>query len=103
MSRFRFVYFDAAGTLISPHPSVGEVYLEAGAPLGLLATPEGLNRAFTRAWIHYTQGGPGGPMSAIADEAATRGITLGEAQAILPPIMAGIERMSPRPPSGAIR
>lgn len=72
MSRFRFVYFDAAGTLISPHPSVGEVYLEAGAPLGLVATPEGLNRAFTRAWIHYTQGGPGGPMSAIADEATTR-------------------------------
>ena len=72
MSRFRFVYFDAAGTLISPHPSVGEVYLEAGAPLGLVATPEGLNRAFARAWMRYTQGGSGGPMSAVADEATTR-------------------------------
>lgn len=72
MSRFRFVYFDAAGTLISPHPSVGEVYLEAGAPLGLVSTPEGLNRAFARAWMRYTQGGPGGPMSAVADEASTR-------------------------------
>ncbi|MFO0723520.1 MAG: HAD-IA family hydrolase [Myxococcota bacterium] len=72
MSRFRFVYFDAAGTLIAPHPSVGQVYLEAGAPHGLAVSGEQLDRAFGPAWMRWTQVGAGGPMSAIADEAATK-------------------------------
>lgn len=65
------VYFDVGGTLIAPHPSVGEVYAQAGAPHGLTATPQDLDDAFRRAWPLWTRPDRGGPMSAIADEATT--------------------------------
>lgn len=76
----KFVYFDAAGTLIAPHPSVGSVYARAGAKHGLQVTPERLQLAFRNVWMKYTQPEAGGPMSAIADEATTyawwRGLVL---------------------------
>ena len=50
----RFIFFDAAGTLIRPHPSVGAVYASAGRPFGLDAPPEALSRAFARRFSSYT-------------------------------------------------
>lgn len=46
----RFVYFDVGGTLLDPTPSVGRVYAEAGAPLGLLASASDIEAAFRRQW-----------------------------------------------------
>lgn len=68
----RFAYFDAAGTIISPHPSVGSVYASAGAPHGLTVTPAELEAAFRSSWMAWTKPEAGGPMSAVADEATTR-------------------------------
>lgn len=48
------VYFDVGGTLIDPHPSVGDVYAEAGRPYGLKASPEALGLAFRDAWRRRT-------------------------------------------------
>lgn len=45
-----FVFFDAGGTLIRPHPSVGAVYATAGARFGLAARPDDLTRAFSSAF-----------------------------------------------------
>lgn len=46
----RFAYFDAGGTLLTPYPSVGEVYAAAGRAHGLTATAPELQRAFRAAW-----------------------------------------------------
>lgn len=48
------VYFDVGGTILAPHPSVGAVYAAAGAPYGLTAPPEALDRAFAAAWAART-------------------------------------------------
>lgn len=66
-----FVYFDVGGTLIEPHPSVGEVYAAAGRPHGLEVEPQALDDAFRRAWSQWTRPDRGGPMSAVADAHAT--------------------------------
>lgn len=45
------VTFDAGGTLIEPHPSVGHVYAEVAAHHGWgNVAPEALNRQFAAAW-----------------------------------------------------
>ena len=49
----RFVFFDAAGTLFEPHPSVGAVYAASGRALGLTASPEALNHAFSKRFSTY--------------------------------------------------
>ena len=67
----RFVYFDVAGTMIAPHPSVGDVYAAAGQPHGLHVAPADLDAAFRRAWHEWTKPDRGGPMSAVADADAT--------------------------------
>lgn len=79
----RFAYFDAAGTLIKPHPSVGTVYARAGAPFGLSASAAELETAFRSVWPVYTQPALGGPMSAVADEASTRAWWRGLLHAVL--------------------
>ncbi len=67
----RFVYFDVGGTLIAPHPSVGEVYAAAGRPHGLQMDAASLDDAFRRAWPLWTRPDRGGPMSAVADAEST--------------------------------
>lgn len=52
----RFAYFDAGGTMISPHPSVGGVYAAAGRRFGLAASPDELERAFRAAWKRRGRG-----------------------------------------------
>jgi putative hydrolase of the HAD superfamily len=46
----RAVTFDAAGTLIAPHPSVGTVYAEVAAAFGLERDAADLERAFLPAF-----------------------------------------------------
>ena len=46
----RAVTFDAAGTLIAPHPSVGAVYAEVATAFGLERDAAGLDRAFLPAF-----------------------------------------------------
>jgi len=51
----RFVYFDVGGTLLDPKPSVGHVYQQAGAPLGLEASADELDAAFRACWQVHLQ------------------------------------------------
>jgi len=48
--RFRAVLFDAVGTLIRPHPSVGSVYSRAAAASGVLCGATALDGHFRRAY-----------------------------------------------------
>jgi putative hydrolase of the HAD superfamily len=68
----RFVYFDVAGTLLRPHPSVGEVYARACRPLGLAAAPEVLEVAFRQAWLRRQDGEVENLLAAGKDDRATR-------------------------------
>jgi len=49
-SELKAVTFDAGGTLIKPHPSVGHVYAEVAARHGLKVPPPVLNQRFAKAW-----------------------------------------------------
>lgn len=44
------VLFDAGGTLLTPHPSVGAVYAKVAARHGIKASPEQLNLRFKEVW-----------------------------------------------------
>lgn len=46
MERIDVVSFDAAGTILRPHPSVGEVYADALARHGIEADPEAIEQSF---------------------------------------------------------
>ncbi len=48
----RAVTFDAAGTLIAPHPGVGAVYAEVAASFGITRTATELEAAFLPAFRH---------------------------------------------------
>jgi putative hydrolase of the HAD superfamily len=67
-----FVYFDAAGTLLRPWPSVGTVYARACRPHGLTATPAEVDIAFRRVWRLRQQRGDRGLVHAGRDEEAAR-------------------------------
>jgi putative hydrolase of the HAD superfamily len=47
----RAVTFDAGGTLLYPHPSVGEIYAEAAQRYGATVEPAALEDAFRRSWV----------------------------------------------------
>ena len=50
MRRPEIIFFDAGGTLIMPHPSVGHVYAEVAGDLGVPLDPEATQRAFDQAF-----------------------------------------------------
>lgn len=52
--RIELVTFDAGGTLIFPHPSVGHVYAEVLAEHGVQADPQELDAAFHKAYARLT-------------------------------------------------
>ncbi|MCK6544596.1 HAD-IA family hydrolase [Myxococcota bacterium] len=53
-----FVFFDAGGTLLEAHPSVGAVYARAGRAHGLTASADALDAAFKQAWgVHVAREG----------------------------------------------
>jgi putative hydrolase of the HAD superfamily len=47
------VFFDAGGTLIHPHPSVGEVYGGVAERLGCFADPRAIEARFHEVWSDY--------------------------------------------------
>jgi len=67
-----FVYFDVAGTLLRPWPSVGAVYARACRAHGLTATPAAADGAFARVWRQRLQRGDSGLTRAGRDEEAAR-------------------------------
>lgn len=52
------VSFDASNTVMAPHPSVGTVYAEALAGVGITAEPEALERAFKHAFKSWKRDFP---------------------------------------------
>jgi putative hydrolase of the HAD superfamily len=73
------VFFDAGGTLIEPHPSVGEVYGGVAARLGHPADPAAIEACWRSAWSVYQQEAAAGrlplPRSDAEDLAMWRRIT----------------------------
>ena len=47
----RAVTFDAGGTLLYPHPSVGEIYAEAARRHGAVADANAMEAAFRQTWV----------------------------------------------------
>jgi putative hydrolase of the HAD superfamily len=45
-----FVYFDAGGTLLFPHPNVGDIYADVGRRFGSRLDPDELTRRFRAAF-----------------------------------------------------
>lgn len=50
MSKIKAVFFDAGGTLFTPHPSVGEIYAETSKRYGANCDPDVLETEFESAW-----------------------------------------------------
>ena len=50
LSSFKAVFFDVGGTLISVHPSVGDVYAKHARAFGFSGTADQLNKAFHSQW-----------------------------------------------------
>lgn len=50
LDSYKAVFFDVGGTLLTPHPSVGHVYLEQAIPFGFEGSAEDLNIHFREAW-----------------------------------------------------
>lgn len=51
LSKLRAVTFDAGGTLLYPHPSVGGIYAEAARRHGVVADAGAMENGFRRAWV----------------------------------------------------
>lgn len=49
-SRFKAIFFDAGGTLLVPHPSVGEIYSSVAAKYGCNVSPDVVENAFREQW-----------------------------------------------------
>jgi len=51
VSRFKAVFFDAGGTLLTPHPSVGEIYSNVAAKHGCSVDGSLIEFKFKEAWL----------------------------------------------------
>lgn len=51
----RVIFFDAGGTLLTPYPSVGEVYAEVARCHGVVVAPEFLDARFKHVWAEKDQ------------------------------------------------
>jgi putative hydrolase of the HAD superfamily len=52
------IFFDAGGTLLHPHPSVGEIYARTARRHGLRVSAARMNAAFRSAWARCHQSDP---------------------------------------------
>jgi putative hydrolase of the HAD superfamily len=52
-SKVKVIFFDAAGTLIVPRPSVGRIYAQAAARHGFHIPPQEIDRLFKKTWKKY--------------------------------------------------
>jgi putative hydrolase of the HAD superfamily len=68
----RFIYLDAAGTILRPWPSVGAVYAGACRPFGLAASAEDVETAFRVVWADCRSKGDDGMTRAGTDLEAGR-------------------------------
>jgi len=68
----RFVYLDAAGTMLRPWPSVGELYVNACRPYGLEASPRRAQEIFRRIWDRRVEEGDNRLVQAGSDLDAAR-------------------------------
>jgi len=63
MSAIRTVTFDAGGTLLYPHPSVGEIYAQVMRRHGLDHAPADLEAGFRKVWRTVQRSGKEGVVS----------------------------------------
>lgn len=49
-SRYKAIFFDAGGTLFTPHPSVGEIYAETALRYGCQVCPQDIEKQFRIEW-----------------------------------------------------
>ncbi|MDK2970904.1 MAG: hypothetical protein PWP23_659 [Candidatus Sumerlaeota bacterium] len=63
------VFFDAANTLLRPHPGVGAVYAAVAAEFGVTAKPDALNEAFPLAWKEARRKAGASPYGTGEDDA----------------------------------
>jgi putative hydrolase of the HAD superfamily len=61
--RVQAVFFDAGGTLLHPHPSVGEIYANVARDFGLRVAADRMERAFRIAWVECHRAEPAGQAS----------------------------------------
>ncbi len=50
LDSYKAVFFDVGGTLLTVHPSVGDVYAEQARPFGFAGSVDELNLQFRKAW-----------------------------------------------------
>jgi putative hydrolase of the HAD superfamily len=50
LTKYKAVFFDVGGTLLTVHPSVGEVYTELARSYGFAGSPEEVDRQFRMQW-----------------------------------------------------
>lgn len=74
------ITFDAAGTLIVPYPSVGEVYAEVLADLGYAYSPETLEQRFRQSFQAFKRDQP----DALLDRKGWRTIVTNALQGLTP-------------------
>ena len=51
LKSYKTIFFDAGGTLLHPHPSVGEIYCEVAARYGASLKAKELDVLFRQAWL----------------------------------------------------
>ena len=68
----RFVFLDAAGTLLRPWPSVGALYVRACRPFGLAASHQQAQDVFRGIWDRRVAQGDDGLIRAGTNEEAAR-------------------------------
>ncbi len=50
LDSYKAIFFDVGGTLLTVHPSVGDVYAEQARPFGFTGSTDDLNLHFRKAW-----------------------------------------------------
>ena len=53
LTKYKAIFFDAGGTLLHPHPSVGEICAEVGKRYGSPATADQLDHSFREVWLKH--------------------------------------------------
>lgn len=50
-AKFKAIFFDAGGTLFTPHPSVGEIYADVASSYGCSVEAKSIEKRFKEEWI----------------------------------------------------
>ena len=71
-NRFKAVFFDAANTLVYPHPSVGELYAHTARSYGVEVSAAAVEAGFRRSWETLQSKAAGDPVRYGVGEADGR-------------------------------